>query len=80
MTELAQMLLRRWKGLRIIAISLGIGLAGTLPLLAYIAFGPRDGNPIGLGLLAVLAFAIATIGVLAGMLSVFSQVLARVSR
>ena len=26
--------------------------AGTVPLLLYIAFGPADGNPIGLGLLA----------------------------
>jgi hypothetical protein len=80
MTELAQMLLRRWKGLRIIAFSLSVGLAGMLPLLAYTAFGPRDGNPIGLGLLAASAVAIATVGVLAGMVSVFAQVLARASR
>jgi hypothetical protein len=34
------------------AVMVGIGY---LPLQLYILFGPRDGNPIGLGLLAVLA-------------------------
>jgi hypothetical protein len=77
MTELAQMLLRRWKGLRIIAASLGIGLAGLVPILTYFIFGPSDSNPIGLGLLAALALATATCGVLVGMVSVFVQVLAR---
>jgi len=46
-----------WAGLIVIVLSLA-------PLLLYIAFGPADGNPIGLGLLmffgvptgAVLAF------------------------
>jgi len=46
-----------WAGLIVVAVSLA-------PLLLYIAFGPADGNPIGLGLLmffgvpagAILAF------------------------
>ncbi|NGY05200.1 hypothetical protein [Solimonas terrae] len=29
-----------------------IAALGTAPLLLYIIFGPSDGNPIGLGLLA----------------------------
>lgn len=35
----------------------GVVMAGIgyLPLQLYILFGPRDGNPIGLGLLAALA-------------------------
>lgn len=39
-----------FKLLTIAAIVVGIGCA---PLLFYIQFGPADGNPIGLGLLAV---------------------------
>lgn len=35
----------------------GIVIAGIgyLPLQLYIVFGPRDGNPVGLGVFAVLA-------------------------
>ena len=69
-------MLRRWKGLRIVAVSLGLGLIGVLPLLAYIAFRPKDGNPIGLGLLAVLALVVATIGVLVGLLRLIVEVFA----
>jgi hypothetical protein len=69
--------LRRWKGLRIVAVSLGLGLIGVLPLLAYIAFGPRDGNPIGLGLLAVLAVPIAIIGILAGLIRLVVEAFVR---
>ncbi|HEX5132863.1 MAG TPA: hypothetical protein VFX92_10280, partial [Candidatus Krumholzibacteria bacterium] len=32
-----------------------IAAVGYLPLQLYILFGPRDGNPIGLGLLAIFA-------------------------
>ncbi len=32
-----------------------VALLGIGPLLLYIAVGPADGNPIGLGLLAMLA-------------------------
>ena len=39
---------RRTKGLLILA-------AGVIPLLLYVAFGPKDGNPIGLGLLFIVA-------------------------
>ena len=77
MIDLDGSLLRRWKGLRIVAVSLGLGLFGVLPLLAYIAFGPKDGNPIGLGLLAVLAVPIATIGVLVGLIRLVVEVFVR---
>lgn len=80
MIDVVRSLLRRWKGLRIIAMSLAIGFAGMAPLLAYVAVGPSDGNPIGLGLLAVLAWAIATIGALIGMISCFVEALARAAR
>lgn len=43
----------------IAVLALGVG-----PLLLYIAFGPVDGNPIGLGLLAMVAVPVG--GLLAG--------------
>jgi hypothetical protein len=54
-------------GARTIAIGLAIGLAGTLPLLLYIALGPADGNPIGLGLLAAAALPVGGLVVLGGL-------------
>jgi hypothetical protein len=77
MMDLEGSLLRRWQGLRIVAASLALGLLGVLPLLAYIAFGPKDGNPIGLGLLAVLAVPLATIGVLVGSIRLLVEVFVR---
>ena len=76
MKDLEESLLRRWKGLRIVAISLALGLIGVLPLLLYIALGPKDGNPIGLGLLAVLTVPVATIGVLVGLIRLVVEVVA----
>lgn len=76
MKDLEESLLRRWKGLRIVAISLALGLIGVLPLLLYIALGPKNGNPIGLGLLAMLAIPVATIGVLAGLIWLVVEVVA----
>lgn len=42
------------RGLRMLVIALATAAATVGPLLLYIAFGPADGNPIGLGLLAVV--------------------------
>jgi hypothetical protein len=77
MKDLEESLLGRRKGLRIVKISLAIGLVGVLPLLLYIAVGPEDGNPIGLGLLAVLAVPTATIGVLIGLIKLVVEALAQ---
>lgn len=66
MSYLEESLLRRFSGRRIMIWSVAIGLAGIAPLLLYIAFGPADGNPIGLGLLAVAAVPFALVGVLVG--------------
>lgn len=57
--------------LKIFAGSLLFGLLGVTPLLLYIVFGPADGNPIGLGLLAMLAVLVAQGGLAAGMLRLF---------
>ena len=43
---------------------------GTLPLLIYVIVGPKDGNPIGLGLLMSLSWfvggALAAVGLIGG--------------
>lgn len=64
---------RGWSGSRLVLASLVVGGAGVSPLLLDIAFGPADGNPIGLGLLAVVAMPAASVGVVAGLLSMLLQ-------
>jgi len=53
-----------WIGLAVIVLSLA-------PLLLYVVFGPKDGNPIGLGLLMVFGIpvgvAISVVGLVVGM-------------
>ncbi|GEM_PF-1495445 len=44
----------RWSLSRFLMVGLIIAVIGYLPLQLYILFGPRDGNPIGLGLLFVI--------------------------
>jgi hypothetical protein len=39
---------------------------GTGPLVAYVHFGPADGNPVGLGLLFTFTFPFAVASFLAG--------------
>lgn len=73
MSRLEEALLRRSSGMKIILVSMAIGLGGALPLLLYIAFGPANGNPIGLGLLAVVAVPAAVIGTLIGLIKLLVQ-------
>jgi hypothetical protein len=73
MSHSEETLLGRWSGCRLLVYSAALGLAGVLPLLVYIAFGPADGNPIGLGLLAVVAVPVAGVGVVVGLLKVLVQ-------
>ena len=47
---------------------LALAVAGALPLLLVIGFGPRDANPIGLGLLMVLAVPAGVITMAAGLI------------
>lgn len=68
MSYLEEALLRRMSGLRIMVCSFVIGFAGVLPLLLYMALGPADGNPIGLGLLAVVAVPVGGVGAVAGLI------------
>ncbi len=67
-------------GIAIIRTSLAIGAAGILPLLLYAAFGPKDGNPIGLGLLAAVAVPVALFGSAAGLLKLTIEFITRRSQ
>lgn len=69
--------LLRLAGVRLMLWSVVAGLVGVAPLLLYIAIGPADGNPVGLGLLAILALALAAIGLLLGAVSALVQLLLR---
>lgn len=73
MSHIEETLLRRFSGLRILAWSIAFGAAGILPLQLYIMFGPADGNPIGLGLLAVAAVPIAGVGAVFGLVKMLVE-------
>jgi len=73
MSRTEEALMSRWSGLKIMAWSGALGFTGALPLLLYIAFGPADGNPIGLGLLAAAAVPIAGIGLAIGVIKMLVQ-------
>jgi hypothetical protein len=67
----------RSHGVRILRISLLIGAAGVAPLLLYILLGPANGNPIGLGLLAVVAVPASIVGMAIGALTLVVERFAR---
>lgn len=73
MSHLEEKFIRRWTGCQFIVGSLTIGAAGMLPLLLYTVFGPADGNPIGLGLLAVAVVPITGMGILIGVVKLLVQ-------
>lgn len=77
MSRIEEAFLRRFSGLQIVVWSVALGIAGAAPLLLYIAFGSADGNPIGLGLLAVLAVPVGGIGVCVGLIKMLVQCLTR---
>jgi len=79
-SRVEEALVRRWSGQRIMAVSTGVGLVGVLPLLLYIAIGPADGNPIGLGLLAMAAIPLAGVGIAVGAVRLLVQLFARRGR
>jgi hypothetical protein len=66
MSRIEEAILKRYSGRRIAMASLMLGIAGFLPLQIYTWFGPADGNPIGLGLLAWATFPFAAGGFLVG--------------
>lgn len=73
MSRVEETFLRRFSGPKIVVWSLTFGIAGVVPLYLYMAFGPKDGNPIGLGLLAVFALPVSGIGVAVGLIVTLVQ-------
>jgi hypothetical protein len=67
----------RSRGKKIFLTSLLIGAAGVAPLLLYILLGPADGNPIGLGLLAVVAVPASAVGMAIGLVKLVVERFAR---
>lgn len=55
-------------GLKIIVIDIVLAPLSMLPLLIYIGLGPADGNPIGLGLLAVAGMLLGGLAFLLGLM------------
>ncbi|MDX5374404.1 MAG: hypothetical protein LPK43_01255 [Gammaproteobacteria bacterium] len=55
-------------GLKVLVTSLVLGMLSWMPLLLYILVGPADGNPIGLGLLAMAGTLLAVLGMGVGLL------------
>jgi len=56
------------RGFKIALLSLLGWLVIAAPLLVYVAFGPRDGNPVLLSWLAFIGTVAGQIGMVAGML------------
>ena len=77
MSQLEERAVRRWSGRTIIRRSLIVGGVGITPLLLYLLFGPSDGNPIGLGLLAVATGPLALCGVGIGLIKFVVEALSR---
>ena len=73
-------LVRRWSGKRMIRGSMLLAAAGISPLVLYALVGPADGNPIGLGLLAVATVPIAGIGMAVGVVKLAVEHLGRRDR
>ncbi|HAZ12913.1 MAG: hypothetical protein A2X86_08990 [Bdellovibrionales bacterium GWA2_49_15] len=46
---------KTWKISKLVWIGAGIFILGFLPIILYSLFGPKDGNPIGLGLLSMIS-------------------------
>jgi hypothetical protein len=55
MPDFEPKLLQRWSPMAFIKAGALVMLLGAAPLLLYALLGPADGNPIGLGLLMVVA-------------------------
>jgi hypothetical protein len=53
--------------IKILIGSFLLGILSALPILIYIAIGPEDGNPIGLGLLALFGVPLSAIGIITGL-------------
>jgi hypothetical protein len=73
MSRIEEALVRRWGGVKLMKASALLGVAGSAPLLLYVLLGPKDGNPIGLGLLAVFTLPVAVVGLAVGAVAAVVQ-------
>jgi hypothetical protein len=80
MSRIEETLLRRYSGARIVAFSVLLAMVGWLPLLLYTIFGPEDGNPIGLGLLAMAVTPFAGVGLAVGVIRMVVEWFSRRAR
>ncbi len=62
-------------GMKRLRWSVILGAVGTLPLLLYMLLGPAEGNPIGLGLLAMIAVSAGILGALFGLIRLLIEYL-----
>ena len=42
-------------------IGVAVAVVGSVPLILYVMMGPRDGNPVGLGLLMCLGWLVGAV-------------------
>jgi hypothetical protein len=70
MSDMEHSLRRHWSGARIVLVSIAWGLLGAAPLILYIQWGPTNGNPIGLGLLALVAMPSSCVGAAVGVIKI----------
>ena len=59
MTRFEETFPGRFSGVQAVISSIGLGLMGYMSLQLYFRFGPKDGNPIGFGLLAIVSLPVA---------------------
>lgn len=50
-------------------VGVAVAAASVAPLLLYVTFGPKDGNPIGLGLLMVFGVPIGVLLLVIGLVT-----------
>jgi len=73
MSRLEEAVIRRFSGWTLFKWSLVLAVTGVSPLLLYILLGPRDGNPIGLGLLALAALLLSAAGAAVGLIKMMVE-------
>lgn len=64
-------------GSTIATFGVGVFVVGVGPLLLYGLLGPADGNPIGLGLLAMVSVPVAGMLVVLGLIKMLIEFLVR---
>ena len=60
-------------GQKILLMSALLGLCGVAPLMLYVLLGPANGNPVGLGLLAMVAVPVSMAGIVIGAVTLAVQ-------